>query len=173
MIVIGCLTKIFKKKKQKFSDWKKTVNYYLSHGINIFEYMREHNSPTRPNENEAYVAGIYQKMFFKNPAHTAERKIVEDFGVDCNTFDKEIPYHLIRKLKNKILFFMKKDFWYILCFILFVCVVGYVVYQTFYNNNHDYISNVGLIFGALSLIWGILTSLGVFPKLKKTSRYDD
>ena len=156
-----------------FSDWKKTVNYYLSHGINIFEYMREHNSPTRPNENEAYVAGIYQKMFFKNPAHTAERKIVEDFGVDCNTFDKEIPYHLIRKLKNKILFFMKKDFWYILCFILFVCVVGYVVYQTFYNNNHDYISNVGLIFGALSLIWGILTSLGVFPKLKKTSRYDD
>ena len=36
-----------------FSDWKKTVNYYLSHGINIFEYMREHNSPTRPNENEA------------------------------------------------------------------------------------------------------------------------
>lgn len=112
-------------------------------------------------------------MFFKNPAHTAERKIVEDFGVDCNTFDKEIPYHLIRKLKNKILFFMKKDFWYILCFILFVCVVGYVVYQTFYNNNNDYISNVGLIFGALSLIWGILTSLGVFPKLKKTSRYDD
>lgn len=42
-----------------------------------------------------------------------------------------------------------------------------MVYQTFYNNNHDYISNVGLIFGALSLIWGILTSLGVFPKLKK------
>ena len=156
-----------------FSDWNKTVNYILSHGINIIENMREHNSPTRPNENEAYVAGIYQKMFFKNPAHTAERKIVEDFGVDCNTFDKEIPYHLIRKLKNKILFFMKKDFWYILCFILFVCVVGYVVYQTFYNNNNDYISNVGLIFGALSLIWGILTSLGVFPKLKKTSRYDD
>ena len=22
-----------------FSDWKKTVNYYLSHGINIFEYI--------------------------------------------------------------------------------------------------------------------------------------
>ena len=90
-----------------------------------------------------------------------------------NTFVNEIPYHLIRKLQNKILFFMQKYFWYILCFILFVCVVGYVVYQTFYNNNHDYISNVGLIFGALSLVWGTLTSLGVFPKLKKTSRYDD
>ena len=56
-----------------FSDWKKTVNYYLSHGINIFEYMREHNSPTRPNENEAYVAGIYQKMFFKI-LHTLQKE---------------------------------------------------------------------------------------------------
>lgn len=156
-----------------FSEWKKTVNYYLSHGINIFEHMRDHNSPTRPNENEAYVAGIYQKMFFKNPAHTAERKIVENFGVDCNTFDKEIPYHLLKKLKNKISFFMRRDFWYIICFILFVTVVGYVVYQTFYNNNRDYISNVGLVIGVLSLIWGVLTSLGVFPKLKKLSNYDD
>lgn len=86
--------------------------------------MREHNSPTRPNENEAYVAGIYQKMFFKNPAHTAERKIVEDFGVDCNTFDKEIPYHLIRKLKNKILFFIERILVYpVLYFICMCCRV--------------------------------------------------
>lgn len=53
---------------------------------------------------------VYIKNVLQNPAHTAERKIVEDFGVDCNTFDKEIPYHLIRKLKNKILFFIEKDF---------------------------------------------------------------
>ena len=95
-----------------------------------------------------------KKCSSKNPAHTAERKIVEDFGVDCNTFDKEIPYHLIRKLKNKIFVFHEKGFLYIPCFILFVCVVGYVVYQTFYNYNHDYISNVGL-FGISLLIWGI------------------
>ena len=67
---------------------------------------------------------------------------------------------------------MKKDFfWYILCFI-FICMCCRVCIPDFYNNNHDYISNVGLIFGALSLIWGILTSLGVFL-LKKRVVIDD
>ena len=155
-----------------FSDWKKTVNYYLSHDVNIFKQMGDTNLPTRANENEPYVASIYQKMFFKNPAHIAEKNIVKDFGVDCNTFDKEIPYHIVKKLINNILYFLRRDFWYIICFILFIAVVYYVIYQIFYNANGDTKSDMGLLIGVLSLIWGVLSGFRVFPPMKKRSNYD-
>lgn len=156
-----------------FADWKKTVNYYLSHGVNIFNKMGDSNPPTRPNENEPYVASVYQKMFFKDSAHMAEKNIVKDFGVDCNTFDKEIPYHIIKKLINNIGGFFKRDYWYIITFVLFVVVTYYVIYQILNNTNGDIKSDIGLFIGALSLIWGVLSSLKLFPSIKKRSNYDE
>lgn len=155
-----------------FVDWNKTVNYYLSHNVNIFSNMGDVNPPTRPNENEPYIASIYQKMFFKDAAHMAERNIVKDFGVDCNTFEREIPYHIAKKLVNKILYFFKRDFWYIICFVLFIAVTYYVIYQTVYNTNSDVRSDIGLLIGVVSLIWGILSGLKTFSPMKKQSCYD-
>lgn len=157
-----------------FSEWKKTVNYYLSCGANIFKQMGDLNPPTRPNENEPYIANIYQKMFFKNPAHIAEKNIVKDFGVDCNTFDKEIPYHIVKKLINRILHFFVKGFWYILCVILFASIVYYIIYQVFYNVKDDTKSDIfSLGLGAFSLIWAVLTTLNRFPLMEKRSNYDE
>lgn len=142
-----------------YDEWKKTVNYYLSNDVNIFRYLNDKNAPKNPHENESYVADIYKKMYFKEAANMAEINMVKDFGVDCNTFNKEIPYHVLNRVADNLCNFFRRKVWYILSFILFVFVTIYVILQIFYNKNRDIVSNLGLYIGVLSLIWGVFSHL--------------
>lgn len=151
-----------------FEDWKKTVDFYLSNGKTIFDQMNDRHYPTRPNENNAYVMSLYQKMFFKDASYLASRAIIEKFGVSCKNFEKEIPYHMTKKVCNKVKKFIKRGVWFLLCFLLFVAIIIYIWHQIFYNTlDTTSILNIGgLVIGALSLIWGVLSTLNVFPSSK-------
>lgn len=142
----------------KPDDWINTIYFYG----NPFDSLEFPNMPSETNDIDELLNNLYKKMYEESPAKIVERKMIEKFGVSCQTFDKEIEHYvkskkieyrkeMIRKYGDKVT--------KILLIGLTILLVLFAVVIIHYNNDSNSIlSYVISIASCLLAIVSLITT---------------
>lgn len=150
----------------KQEDWLMTINYYLEHKIPIFKDWYD-NCPDEEQDKQQFIISLYHKMFYRMPALEVERKMIVKFGVDCSTFDMEIPGYLRQKRKDEIKRFIAT---YLLTLCASLCIVISIITLICLLIRKDNIDEptIGVILTIISLL---ITIFGLSPRFHNLKNF--
>ena len=106
-------------------------------------------------------------MFYRMPALEVERKMIVKFGVDCSTFDMEIPGYLRQKRKDEIKRFIAT---YLLTLCASLCIVISIITLICLLIRKDNIDEptIGVILTIISLL---ITIFGLSPRFHNLKNF--